>query len=241
MSKRVLVVTAHPDDCEWFAGGTLARMAQEGAQISLVICTEGDKGSYDPQSDPAALAVRRKHEQRAAADVLGISQVIYLGYPDGALENSAQVRGELMSLYRQLQPELLLAFDPWRRYELHPDHLAAGAAAVQARLAARMPLFSAPAESPPASAWTIPELWLFQPAAPNHYVDVSGAFALKLQALRMHVSQNVWGEDSVQFLTEEARQCGAHAGCALAEAFHRIVIAGAIARSTGHDTGENRR
>ena len=93
-----------------------------------------------------------------------------------------------------------------------------------------MPLFEPQLRTQGLEAWTIRELWLFNPEVPNHYVDVSETFALKLQALRLHESQNVWGEDSVQHLSEVARQCGEQAGCEMAEAFHRIVIEGAIAR-----------
>ncbi len=232
MTKRVLVIVAHPDDAEWYAGGTLAKLARDGAAVTFVICTEGEKGSYDPDTNPLALAVQRKHEQQAAADLLGVKQVIYLGHPDGALENSPELRRQLSALYRQYRPDLLIAFDPWKRYELHPDHRAAGWAALDARLAARMPLFDAHTRAQGLSAWTIPELWLFNPEAPNHYIDVSETFALKLQALRLHASQDVWGGDSVQHLTDMARACGERIGCALAEEFHRIVIEGATMRES---------
>jgi LmbE family N-acetylglucosaminyl deacetylase len=227
---RVLVVTAHPDDAEWYAGGSIARLAREGSTVTYIICTEGEKGSYDPATDPHALAERRKQEQKAACELLGVEQAVFLGHADGGLENSAALRRQLTALYRRERPDLLITFDPWKRYELHPDHLAAGRAAVDARLAARMPLFEPQMRAQGFAAWTIPELWLFNPEAPNHYVDVGETFALKLQALRLHESQNVWGEDSVQHLTEVARKCGEQAGCAMAEAFHRIVIEGAIAR-----------
>ena len=232
MGKRALVVEAHPDDIEWYVGGTIAKLARGGAEITYVICTEGEKGSYDPDVNPIALAARRKQEQQAAADFLQVKRVIYLGHPDGALENSPELRRQLTALYRQYQPELLLAFDPWKRYELHPDHRAAGFAALDARLAARMPLFEPHTRAQGWAAWTIPELWLFNPEVANHYVDVSDTFELKLQALRLHQSQNVWGADSVQFLRELAQACGAQNDCALAEAFHRIVFSGALARST---------
>jgi LmbE family N-acetylglucosaminyl deacetylase len=231
VGKRVLVVAAHPDDCEWYAGGAIASLARHGAAINYVICTEGEKGSYEPETNPIALALRRKQEQQAANEVLHVRTAVYLGHPDGALENSALLRSQLTALYRELRPELLLAFDPWKQYELHPDHLAAGHAALQARLAARMPLFDPHGLSQGLTAWTIPELWLFNPQVANHYVDVSDTFALKLLALRRHESQDVWGEVSVQVLTETAQACGAKAGCALAEAFHRIEIAGPLART----------
>jgi LmbE family N-acetylglucosaminyl deacetylase len=228
--KRVVVVAAHPDDCEWYAGGSLEWLARKGAEITYIICTEGEKGSYDPAANPIALAARRKREQRAAADLLGVRDVVYLGHPDGALENSPEVRRQLATLYRLLQPELLLAFDPWKRYELHPDHRAAGFAALDARIAARMPLYETHTRAEGLENWTIAEVWLFNPEQTNHFVDILGSFPLKLQALRLHESQNVWGEDSVRFLTEMAKASGERAGWTMAEEFHRIVFEGAIAK-----------
>ncbi len=230
MSKRVLVVEAHPDDVEWYAGGTIAQLAREGAEITLVICTEGERGSYDPDANPIALAAARKQEQQDAADLLGVKQVIYLGYPDGGLEATMELRKQLAILYRKFQPELLLTFDPWKRYELHPDHLAAGHAAVEARLAAKMPLYYSHARAEGMREWAIPELWLFNTDVPNHWVDVSKTFERRLRVLRLHASQNVYGEDSVQYLTEQVRAAGEKVGCQYAEEFHRIVIEGAIAR-----------
>src|SRR5437762_586766 len=122
---RVVVVTAHPDDAEWYAGGSIARLAREGAEITYIICSEGEKGSYDPETDPRALAERRKQEQKAACELLGVEAAVFLGHADGALESAPALRLQLTALYRQKRPDLLLAFDPWKRYELHPDHLAA--------------------------------------------------------------------------------------------------------------------
>ena len=122
---RVLVVTAHPDDAEWYAGGSIARLAREGSTVTYIICTEGEKGSYDPGTDPQALAARRKQEQKAACELLGVGQAIFLGHADGGLENSPALRRQLTALYRRERPDLLITFDPWKRYELHPDHLVA--------------------------------------------------------------------------------------------------------------------
>ncbi len=229
--ERVLVVEAHPDDIEWYAGGTIARLARAGAEITFIIGTEGERGSYNSADDPLALAETRKREQQAAANLLGVKQLVYLGHPDGALVSTLDLRQQLALLYRRYRPDLLLAFDPWKRYELHPDHLAAGHAAVHARLFAKMPLYFQDTAEGELRAWAIPELWLFNTDEPNHYIDVSETFDLRLQALRLHHSQNVWGPDSVEYLTANARAAGEKAGCQYAEEFHRIVIEGAIARS----------
>ncbi|MGE5140114.1 MAG: PIG-L deacetylase family protein, partial [Rudaea sp.] len=140
-SQRVMVVEAHPDDVEWYAGGTIASLATQGSQVTLVICTEGERGSYNPEENPVTLAMTRKQEQRAAADLIGIGEIVYLGHPDGGLEPAMELRRELAVLYRKHRPDLLITFDPWKRYELHPDHIAAGKAALDARMAAKMPLF----------------------------------------------------------------------------------------------------
>ncbi len=176
-------------------------------------------------------ASARKQEQRAAADLLGIRNAVYLGYPDGGLEPTPQLRKQLALLYRTYRPELLLAFDPWKRYELHPDHLAAGRAAVEARLFAKLPLYFPETRREGLEEWVVPELWLFNTDEPNHFVDVTDTFRYRLDALRLHASQNVWGPDSVQFLTETVRAAGEKLGCEYAEGFHKIVIEGAIARS----------
>jgi LmbE family N-acetylglucosaminyl deacetylase len=231
MNKRVMGVGAHPDDLEWYAGATICKLAHAGADIIFVILTEGEKGTYDADTDPHTLAARRKEEQRAAAQFLGIRQVIWLGYRDGELEPTPEAKKKLAALYREHQPELLLAFDPWKRYELHPDHLAAGKIALDARLGARMPLFYPDLRAQGLNAWTIPELWLFDADAPNHFEDVSATFDAKLSALALHQSQDVWGEKNRAFLEDQARAAGKNIGERYAEAFRRIVIEGPLIRA----------
>lgn len=224
MGQRILGVAAHPDDLEWYAGATIAKLAREGAEVTFVVCTNGDKGTYDPNADPHALAAERQREQRAAADSLGVGDVIFLEYADGELEPTPSLRQRLATLYRQYRPELLLAFDPWKPYELHPDHLAAGRAALDARLAAKMPLYF-----PGTEAWGIREVWLFNAAEPNHFVDVGETLELQYRALALHRSQTtVWDAAARQFVETNARANGAKVGVKYAEVFHRIVIEGAL-------------
>ncbi len=222
--RRILGVAAHPDDLEWYAGATIAKLAREGEEITCVVCTNGDKGTYDPKADPHALAAERQREQRAAAGALGIREVIFLEYEDGELEATQSLRKRLAMLYRKYRPDLLLTFDPWKAYELHPDHLAAGRAALDARLAAKMPLYY-----PGTEAWAIAELWLFNPGIPNYWVDVTETFELQYRALALHRSQTtVWDAAAREFLEKNARANGDHAGVKYAEVFHRIVIQGAL-------------
>ena len=231
MGKRVMGIGAHPDDLEWYAGATIAKLAHEGAEIAFVICTDGEKGSYDPDADPRQLAAQRRAEQRAAANVLGIREVVFLGYADGELEANAELRGQLATLYRRYQPELLLTFDPWKRYELHPDHLAAGRAALDARLAAKMPLYYPATRE---RAWAIRELWLFNADEPNHFVDVGEALGLQQRALATHRSQTTVWDDAARALTEKnARENGRRITVQYAEAYRRIVIEGALIVAEG--------
>jgi len=234
MSQRVLGVAAHPDDLEWYAGGTLAKLARQGAEITFVICTGGDKGSYDANTDPRALAAQRYAEQHESAKFLGVAQVICLGYADGELQANDDLKKRLVALYRKIQPELVLAFDPWKRYELHPDHLAAGRAAVDARIAAKMPLFYPELRAEGLNAWAVRELWLFNADAPNHFVDVSETLETQFRALALHRSQStVWDDAARQFIEQNARAHGRAIGVEYAEAFRRIVIESALVMAEG--------
>ena len=138
---RVLAIGAHPDDIEFGAGGTLARWAADGADITMLIVTDGSKGTWEPDRDPAQLAAERQQEQVAAAATLGAGRVIHLAEVDGELEVSMRLRERLCLAIRRAQPDVLLTHDPWQRYQLHPDHRATGTVALDAVVAARDPLF----------------------------------------------------------------------------------------------------
>ncbi|MBX3287441.1 MAG: PIG-L family deacetylase, partial [Actinobacteria bacterium] len=139
---RALAVGAHPDDVEFGAGATLAKWAEAGCEVSLVICTDGSKGTWDVDADTAALVATRQDEARAAATALGATgQVVFLGAVDGDLENDRATRSALARWIRVLRPDVLLGHDPWKRYRLHPDHRAAGFLVCDALVAARDPHF----------------------------------------------------------------------------------------------------
>lgn len=228
MSLKILVIEAHPDDAEWYCGGTVAKLARAGADVTFVICTRGEKGSYDPMTNPDALEETRKREQEDARLLLGVREIVYLGVPDGELQPTLELRERLALLYRQYGPEILLTFDPWKRDELHPDHRACGTAALDARIAAKMPLYYPKREG--LEAWATPELWLFNTDAPNHFVDVTDFIETRIAALKLHASQSVSDAQNLAFVMETARAHGEKMGVRYAEAFHRIVIEGSIAR-----------
>jgi LmbE family N-acetylglucosaminyl deacetylase len=229
MTLRVLVVEAHPDDAEWYCGGTIAKMARAGAEITFVICTRGEKGTYDSRRKPEEIEYVRSREQENARQLLGVREIIYLGIPDGELQVTLELRKRLALLYRQYRPEILLTFDPWKRGELHPDHRACGTVACDARLAAKMPLYYPKRGG--LDAWATPQLWMFNTDAPNHFVDVSETFETRIAALQLHASQSVGDAQNIVFVTEAARADGEKIGARYAEAFHRIVIEGSIARA----------
>jgi len=186
---RALTVGAHPDDAEFGAGATLARWADGGCEVTVVVVTDGSKGSWDPDEDQARLTNRRKDEQHAAARVLGVSDVIFLGETDGELVDTPELRTAIADLIRQVQPEVVLTHDPWQRYQMHPDHRATGRAAVDAVVAAREPL----AKSPTGLKHHRPDaILLWSADEPDHVEPVDeSAFQSKVGALMCHSSQSV--------------------------------------------------
>jgi LmbE family N-acetylglucosaminyl deacetylase len=122
----VLVISPHPDDAEYGVAGTVARWTREGKQVVYIICTNGDKGTSDADMKPQDLVEIRKKEQLAAADVLGVSEVIFLGLPDQGLEETPKFRKQIVRLIRQYRPQIVVTADPYRRYIWHRDHRIAG-------------------------------------------------------------------------------------------------------------------
>jgi len=184
-----LAIGAHPDDVEFGAGATLAKWAAAGCLVHYLICTDGSKGTWDPEADAQALASRRQLEQRRAASQLAganAGQVVFLDYVDGELDSDLGARGRVALTIRQLKPDVVLGHDPWKRYRLHPDHRHAGLLACEGVVAARDPHFF-PEHG---IAHHRPEhLLLFEADAPDHLEDVSGWIDRKLAALESHESQ----------------------------------------------------
>ncbi len=186
--ERALAVGAHPDDIEFGAGATLARWAEAGCEVSLLVCTDGSKGTWDVDADTAALVATRQAEQRAAAAALGATgEVVFLGRVDGDLVVDREAVSEVARQVRRLRPDVLLGHDPWRRHRLHPDHAAAGRIVVEALVAARDPHFF----RDHGIAHHRPDtLLLFEPEVRSH-AEVAGArhVGAKVAALEAHRSQ----------------------------------------------------
>lgn len=122
IDNNILVIAAHPDDAEFTSGGSLARWISEGWTVSLIICTDGGKGSQNSGDDLSMVSKTRQTEQEASSRVLGIREVIWLGHPDGQLAQVAtRLEEQLTHLIRKYRPDRLLAWDSWKPYQLHPD------------------------------------------------------------------------------------------------------------------------
>jgi LmbE family N-acetylglucosaminyl deacetylase len=183
-----LAVAAHPDDVEFGCGATLARWARDGCVVHHLVCTDGSKGTWDPDADLTALVALRQDEQRAASRALGgTGEVVFLGWPDGELDSGLRQRWQVAYWIRKLRPDVVLGHDPWKRYRLHPDHRHAGFLTVDGVVAARDPHFFPEQELPhhrPSA------LLLFEADEPDHVEEADEAdVAAKLAALEAHASQ----------------------------------------------------
>ena len=230
-----LAVAAHPDDVEFQAGATLARWAAAGCSIHHLILTDGSKGTWDATADPAQLVAEREREQRAAALRLGGAGggVRFLRWPDGELEAGLRQRAQVAAVIREVQPDVVLGHDPWRRYRLHPDHRAAGWLVCDGIVAARDPLFFSELALPHHRAGA---LLLWEADEPNHVETADeAAVETKVAALLEHRTQFVTTHgitdagDAAQLTTFSDRvrrrlaERGAVAGVPLGESFRRLA------------------
>ena len=193
--QRVLVVLAHPDDPEFFCGATLAKWARQGKEIRYLLLTCGDKGSDDPAMTPESLCADRQAEQRAAADVIGAKEIVFLSFRDGELMNTLDVRREIVREIRRFKQHIIVTSDPttYIRANMninHSDHRVAGAATLDAIFPAsgnRMYFPELLAEG--LEPYAPKEIWLSATTEPNMWVNVTNTVEVKLAALRKHASQ----------------------------------------------------
>lgn len=227
---RTVVVTAHPDDVDFGAGGTIARWVEEGAEVFYCIVTDGDAGGSDPSVPRPEMAAIRREEQRKAAQVLGVGDVTFLGYPDGRLMPSIELRCDIARVIRHYRPDRLVCQSPERNWERigtsHPDHRVAGDAALDAVYPdARNPFAHPELLASGLQPHVVKEVWVMGSPTPNTYVDVTDTFERKLAALRCHESQLQPIDDLEgmlrKWLASSARQGELPEG-RLAEAFRRV-------------------
>lgn len=226
---RVLAIYAHPDDPDVSCGGTLARWAKQGADVHVLIVTSGDKGTTDPDVEPAALAEQRLAEAGEAAAVLGLAGQHVLGYPDGELVDDLRIRSELVTWIRRLTPDTVLCPDPTavffgEDYFNHRDHRVVGFAALDALA----PAASLPHYFPEAGPAHHADCALLSGTLePTVWVDVTDTIDAKVAAVACHRSQfagdGEWARDAVRRRAEED---GRRAGVAYAEGFRRLRLGG---------------
>jgi LmbE family N-acetylglucosaminyl deacetylase len=191
---RALVVSAHPDDVDFGAAGTVARLTGAGCVVSYAIVTDGDAGEVPDEVGRDGAAELRQREQRAAAAAVGVDDVRFLGFPDGRLEVSIALRAALSKVIREVRPDVVLCQSPERRWDRvfasHPDHLAAGEATMQAVYPdARNPHAHPELAAAGLEAWTVREVWVFAHPKADRFVDITDTIEAKVAALRAHASQ----------------------------------------------------
>jgi LmbE family N-acetylglucosaminyl deacetylase len=226
--ERVLAVVAHPDDVDYGSAGTIAQWTAQGVEVAYCIATYGDAGGFD-ETPRELMPALRETEQRAAAAAVGVSDVTFLGYPDGRLAVTYELRRDISRQIRRVRPQVVLTSSPVRNFQRaaasHPDHLAIA----EATLCAVYPDARNPFAHPGLLAeegltpWTVPEVWMTGSTEADHWVDITDTFDRKLAALRAHESQTRHMGDGLEKMLREWN--GANAAAAglplgrLAEAF----------------------
>ena len=192
--KRVLVFEAHGDDMEFFAGGTIAKFAALGHEVTVVCATDNDKGTFELSADE--MRAVRDNELNGAAAVLGVKRVIPLGYADGDLAYDATprvLRGQFMRFIRELRPDIVFTWDPFATYEGHPDHRAVATAANEAAAFSHFPNFYPEHAAEGLAPHYVGEHWYFakSPRDQNKFVDIDAYIDKKIEALCQHTEQMV--------------------------------------------------
>jgi LmbE family N-acetylglucosaminyl deacetylase len=225
-----MIISAHPDDPDFGAAGTLARLVDGGAKVTIVICTDGSEGGEDPTVPDAELTRLRYSEQCAAAQELGIDDVVFLGHPDGRLEATVEFRKEITALLRSHKPELVFTHVPVINIDTpigsyHPDHVAVGATTLGAVYpAARNPRAFRELLDEGLEAWRVKEVWIPTWNQGDFFVDISSTVDRKVAALRRHESQFQDWENWEEDLRGRMKQIGEKSGYEYAEGFKRIKI-----------------
>jgi len=226
--KRVLVISAHPDDSDFGASGTIAQWVKKGIEVAYVFCTNGDQGGEESGFTKEEMPAIRQREQRAAGAAIGVTDITFLNYVDGHLEATLGLRKDLVRQIRISQPDRMVCQSPERNWDRigasHPDHLAAGESAIQAVYPdARNPFaFTDLLNDEGLQPWRVKEIWVSAFANPDHFVDITDTFDLKIKALQAHASQTGHNENLETMVREWGERNAAAAGFAqgrIAEAF----------------------
>jgi LmbE family N-acetylglucosaminyl deacetylase len=224
--KRILVVAAHPDDLETTSGGTLALLIGRGVEVALLLGTDGDIGTHDPSFTREALAAVRREETLAGAAALGIRDVFFLGHHDGELVADLVLRAEVAAIFRRWQPDTIFTFDPAWGGQAHPDHTAAGRAAVDAYMPSKMELYHPEQLADGVKVADVKRFFFFGGSNREGEItiDISAAWGKKIAATRCHVTQFGQREEALEWLAAWNRETGKCCGLEYAEAFHPMSV-----------------
>ena len=221
---NIMIISPHPDDAEFGSAGSVARWVKEGKKVVYLICTGGEKGTSDLSVNPADLALLRRKEQQNAANILGVSEVIFLGYEDQGLEDTPEFRKEIVRYIRLFRPETLITADPYRRYIWHRDHRITGQVVLDAAFPyARDHLAYPDLLHEGLMPHKVKEMLFWGSENPNYCSDITDTFEQKLAALKCHHSQ-VGGRQFrsiARLLRERSETAAAGEKFNLAEAFYR--------------------
>lgn len=245
-TATILIVEAHPDDAAIFAGGTLVRLAEEGHTLVNLCSTYGEKGTLDPSMTREKMIKIQKRESLRAADVLGISEVIFLGIPDGELQPRLELRQQYTEIIRRVQPDIVFSFDPHIPYDPHPDHQATSRTIYEACLNCHLPLVFPEQIAGGLKPHYVNRFYGWESSNPNTYVDITASLETKIRALEQYESQMqmilketqnrssragvdvpkskeiTWKDFIREWISTEAQKIGKQAKCQHAEAFNSI-------------------
>jgi len=225
--KTVMVVQAHPDDAESRCAGTVALLKKNGNRIVYVVCSNDDKGTYDPKATLKSQAALRKSEEEAAVKVLGVDVLEWLGYEDGWVDMvpKDKLRSDVVRMIRKHRPDILLAFDP-RNVDEHMDHRASAFAAMDAVTASPFPLyFPEHLRAEKLAPWEVAEVYYYDTPAPNTWIDIGGTIETKIDALAKHASQKGTDREAIERgMKAKAERDGKDHGIQYAEALRSAEI-----------------
>lgn len=230
--ERILIVSAHPDDVDFGAAGSIAAWTDQGIAVSYCIVTDGDAGGSDESVSRAEMAQIRRREQTDAAAVLGVHDLHFLAHPDGRLYVTHDLRRDITRVIRQVRPQRVLCQSPVRNLERvfasHPDHLAAGEAALCAVYPDARNPFAHPEllDEEHLEPWSVAETWLMAHPQGDIWVDITDTFERKVAALQCHVSQVANRDDLAGMLRDWAQRIAKEGGLPegrLAEGFRKLV------------------
>lgn len=225
----ILVITPHPDDAEFGAAGTVAKLVRQGKTAVYVVCTNGDKGTDDPNINPDELTRIREQEQKEAAAVLGVQQVDFLGFPDQGLEETPELRREFVRRIRLYRPEIVITADPYRPYIWHRDHRITGRVVLDAVFPYARDYWAYPELIKEGlQPHKVKEVWTWAPDDKNinFRSDITETFELKVKALKCHQSQikEPFLSEMEKWLCTRAKDMAQGENFKLAEGFHRAEV-----------------